>query len=257
MGGRASGCGRGVCRSRFEGISCSTAAAAVSDETGGPYGNEQAEDRSASESREGPPDAERSARTAKQAKRSPGLSTAEKNDLPASAFAFPKERKEPLTDARHVRNAIARFDQVEDVSDAERDRAWERIKRAARGSSTSKSPRAAGASSSRVERRANAEEADDRAACDQLERRFTQPIPIRPGYVSRWRLNLGEVRRWLREHKPRRVGIQIRRIPASSGIGMARHGDPRAPHLLLRLRPDMPTGKRPSPRFRPACTSTR
>ncbi|HSP10303.1 MAG TPA: DUF6582 domain-containing protein [Candidatus Dormibacteraeota bacterium] len=26
-------------------------------------------------------------------------------------FAFPKERKEPLNDARHVRNAIARFDQ--------------------------------------------------------------------------------------------------------------------------------------------------
>jgi hypothetical protein len=69
---------------------------------------------------------------AKKARRSPGLSTAEKNDLPASAFAFPKERKEPLTDARHVRNAIARFDQVEDVSDAERDRAWARIRRAAK-----------------------------------------------------------------------------------------------------------------------------
>jgi len=55
-----------------------------------------------------------------------------KNDLPASAFAFLKERKEPLADARHVRNAIARFDQVEQVSDAERDRAWARIKRAAK-----------------------------------------------------------------------------------------------------------------------------
>jgi len=60
------------------------------------------------------------------------LSTAAKNDLSDSAFAFPKERKEPLTDARHVRNAIARFDQVEDVSDAERDQAWTRIKRAAK-----------------------------------------------------------------------------------------------------------------------------
>jgi hypothetical protein len=69
---------------------------------------------------------------AKKAPRSPGLSTATKNDLPASAFAFPKARKEPLTDARHVRNAIARFDQVEDVTDAERDRAWARIKRAAK-----------------------------------------------------------------------------------------------------------------------------
>ena len=64
--------------------------------------------------------------------RSGGLSTAEKNDLPASKFAFPKERKEPLTDARHVRNAIARFDQVEDVTDAERDRAWKRINTAAK-----------------------------------------------------------------------------------------------------------------------------
>ena len=65
-------------------------------------------------------------------KRAPGLSTAAKNDLPESAFAFPKERKEPLTDARHVRNAIARFDQVEGVSDAERDRAWKRIRTAAK-----------------------------------------------------------------------------------------------------------------------------
>src|SRR2546426_7862742 len=47
-------------------------------------------------------------------------------------FAFPKERKEPLTDARHVRNAIARFDQVEDVTDAERDSAWKRILNAAK-----------------------------------------------------------------------------------------------------------------------------
>ncbi len=65
-------------------------------------------------------------------KQSRGLSTADKNDLPDSAFAFPKERKEPLTDAAHVRNAIARFDQVEDVTDAERDEAWKRILRAAK-----------------------------------------------------------------------------------------------------------------------------
>jgi hypothetical protein len=60
-----------------------------------------------------------------------GLSTAEQNDLPDSAFAFPEARKEPLTDAKHVRNAIARFDQVEDVTDAERDRAWNRIRKSA------------------------------------------------------------------------------------------------------------------------------
>ena len=61
-----------------------------------------------------------------------GLSTADKNDLPDSQFAFPKERKEPLTDARHVRNAVARFNQVEGVTDDERDQAWQRIKSAAR-----------------------------------------------------------------------------------------------------------------------------
>ena len=62
-----------------------------------------------------------------------GMSTAEKDDLASKEFAFPKQRKEPLTDARHVRNAIARFDQVEGVSDAERDEAWKRIKAAAKG----------------------------------------------------------------------------------------------------------------------------
>ncbi len=53
-------------------------------------------------------------------------------DLPESVFAFPTERKEPLTDASHVRNAIARFDQTAGVSDAERDRAFAKIKRAAK-----------------------------------------------------------------------------------------------------------------------------
>jgi len=60
-----------------------------------------------------------------------GMSTADKDKLADQQFAFPEERKEPLTDARHVRNAIARFDQVEGVSDAERDTAWKRILAAA------------------------------------------------------------------------------------------------------------------------------
>jgi len=64
--------------------------------------------------------------------KSKAMSTAKQNDLPKSAFAFPDARKEPLTDAAHVRNAIARFDQVEDVSDAERAQAWRRIKSAAK-----------------------------------------------------------------------------------------------------------------------------
>jgi hypothetical protein len=65
-------------------------------------------------------------------KKKSGLSTKEKNRLPRKVFAFPDERKEPLTDAKHVRNAIARFDQVEGVTDAERDKAWKRIRRAAK-----------------------------------------------------------------------------------------------------------------------------
>jgi Family of unknown function (DUF6582) len=63
--------------------------------------------------------------------RSSGLRTAEKNRLDDEVFAFPRERKEPLIDARHVRNAVARFDQVEGVTDTERDRAWRRIGKAA------------------------------------------------------------------------------------------------------------------------------
>jgi hypothetical protein len=65
-------------------------------------------------------------------RRGEGMSTAEKDGLENQEFAFPEERKEPLTDARHVRNAIARFDQAEGVSDAERDRAWKRILAAAK-----------------------------------------------------------------------------------------------------------------------------
>ena len=60
------------------------------------------------------------------------LSTSERNDLPESVFAFPKQRKEPMTDASHVKNALARFDQVKDVSDAERDLAFANIQKAAK-----------------------------------------------------------------------------------------------------------------------------
>ena len=59
------------------------------------------------------------------------LSTAERNDLPDNVFAFPGQRKAPLTDADHVRNALARFDQAKDVSDEDRDLAFANIKKAA------------------------------------------------------------------------------------------------------------------------------
>jgi hypothetical protein len=60
------------------------------------------------------------------------LSSGERRRLPDSAYAFPTMRKEPLTDAAHVRNALARFDQVQDVSDEERDQAWANILAAAK-----------------------------------------------------------------------------------------------------------------------------
>ena len=60
------------------------------------------------------------------------LSEKQRDSLDKEQFAFPKERKEPLNNASHVRNAIARFNQVEGVSDSERDEAWARIKRAAK-----------------------------------------------------------------------------------------------------------------------------
>lgn len=54
------------------------------------------------------------------------------SDLPNSVFAFPQQRKEPMTDARHVRNAVARFDQVMDVSDRDRALAFANIEKAAK-----------------------------------------------------------------------------------------------------------------------------
>ncbi len=60
------------------------------------------------------------------------LNEAERHSIPDSQYAFPKEEKEPLNDATHVRNAIARFDQVQGVTDEERDAAWKRIQTAAK-----------------------------------------------------------------------------------------------------------------------------
>ena len=60
------------------------------------------------------------------------LDTKKRDEISTREFAFPKQRKEPLEDASHVRNAIARFDQVEGVTDEERNEAWKRIKTAAK-----------------------------------------------------------------------------------------------------------------------------
>ena len=55
-----------------------------------------------------------------------------RSNLPDTVFAFPKQRKEPLTDAHHVRNAVARFDQVIEVSDEDRALAFANIEKAAK-----------------------------------------------------------------------------------------------------------------------------
>jgi hypothetical protein len=60
------------------------------------------------------------------------LTTEQRNEMSDSTYAFPAQRKEPLNNASHVRNAIARFDQVKDVTDAEREEAFHHIKAAAK-----------------------------------------------------------------------------------------------------------------------------
>lgn len=59
------------------------------------------------------------------------LDAAQVDNLPDSAFAFPGSRKEPLVSAGHVRDALARFDQVQGVSDADRALAFANIRQAA------------------------------------------------------------------------------------------------------------------------------
>jgi hypothetical protein len=60
------------------------------------------------------------------------LNQEKRDSIPDDKYAFPKEEKEPIHDAEHVRNAVARFNQVKGVTDAERDAAWNRILRAAK-----------------------------------------------------------------------------------------------------------------------------
>ena len=59
------------------------------------------------------------------------ITAASRDHIGDENFAFPKERKQPIHDAAHVHSAIARFKQVQGVTEAERDAAWKRIKSAA------------------------------------------------------------------------------------------------------------------------------
>ena len=60
------------------------------------------------------------------------LTKAARDGISATKFAFPKQRKEPLENASHVRNAVARFHQVKGVTEVERRAAWKRIQSAAK-----------------------------------------------------------------------------------------------------------------------------
>jgi hypothetical protein len=60
------------------------------------------------------------------------LSAEDRKEIPTGDYAFPNESKEPLEDASHVRNAIARFDQVKGVSEEERKTAFSKIQKAAK-----------------------------------------------------------------------------------------------------------------------------
>ncbi len=59
------------------------------------------------------------------------LDAGERRDLPDTAYALPAQRKLPVTDAAHVRAALARFDQVEGITDADRDLAFANLQKAA------------------------------------------------------------------------------------------------------------------------------
>ena len=95
-------------------------------------GDDEAEAGGPEEPREGSEGAEWARPGQEGAQEDERPETAQQNRMADSTFAFPKKRKEPLNDAKHVRNAIARFDQVEGVTDRERDAAWKCIRAAAK-----------------------------------------------------------------------------------------------------------------------------
>jgi class 3 adenylate cyclase len=60
------------------------------------------------------------------------LTASERAKLPDSAFADPERRRLPINDEAHVRNALARFEQVRFADDAARERARRRLLNAAK-----------------------------------------------------------------------------------------------------------------------------
>jgi hypothetical protein len=55
------------------------------------------------------------------------LTAKARDEIGDEQFAFSAQRKEPLENATHVRNAVSRFNQVRGVTDSEKDAAWQRI----------------------------------------------------------------------------------------------------------------------------------
>lgn len=128
------------------------------------------------------------------------LDAARRDDLPDSVFAFPRQRKEPLTDAAHVRAALARFDQVEDVSDADRALAFANIKKAARrklpGTTPSRSTKRTGSnwgSSPTPATPRTTETGPNRPGCSVARHAWavrddlTQHTQLPDGLAARWR----------------------------------------------------------------------
>jgi hypothetical protein len=52
-------------------------------------------------------------------------------NLPESAYAFPRRKIDPLTDAVNVRSALEHFHTINEVSDEEKEIAFDNIKKAA------------------------------------------------------------------------------------------------------------------------------
>jgi hypothetical protein len=92
------------------------------------------------------------------------LDTEERKEMPDATYAFPEERKEPLNDASHVRNAIARFDQVKGVSTAEKKTAFKKIKTAAKKFGVQITPTSASGLSKKGSAKKTAKKAAKRAA---------------------------------------------------------------------------------------------
>jgi hypothetical protein len=66
-----------------------------------------------------------------QLQRNPRLTAQQRRRIPARQYAVPELRKLPIEDENHIRNAMARFNQVKGLSREQKERAFDRIVNAA------------------------------------------------------------------------------------------------------------------------------